>query len=94
VPPTVFHPRPNVESSLVMIERRPSPAVEIDDPESMFRLVRAGFGQRRKMLRRSLRSVLGDGADRILERAGVDPRARAEMLDVEDWAAVARAVTP
>ena len=94
VPPTVFHPRPNVESSLVMIERRPSPAVEIDDPESMFRLVRAGFGQRRKMLRRSLRSVLGDGADLILERAGVDPRARAEMLDVEDWAAVARAVTP
>jgi 16S rRNA (adenine1518-N6/adenine1519-N6)-dimethyltransferase len=90
VPPTVFHPRPNVESSLVMIERRASPAVDLDDPEAMFRLVRAGFGQRRKMLRRSLRAVLDDGADGILERAGIDPRARAESLDVEDWAALAR----
>ncbi len=93
VPPTVFMPRPNVESALVMIERRPAPAVDLDDPEAMFRLVRAGFGQRRKMLRRSLRALLGDGVDGILERAGVDPRARAESLDVGEWAAVARAVT-
>ncbi len=92
VPPTVFLPKPNVESVLVLIERRPAPAVHLDDPESMFRLVRAGFGQRRKMLRRSLRAELGDGVDGILERAGVDPRARAESLDVEAWAAVARAV--
>ena len=93
VPATVFLPKPNVESVLVMIERRPSPAVDLDDPEAMFRLVRAGFGQRRKMLRRSLRAELGDGVDGILERAGVDPRVRAESLDVEEWAAVARAVT-
>jgi len=94
VPATVFFPRPNVESALVMIERRATPAVDVDDPESMFRLVRAGFGQRRKMLRRSLRPLLGAGADAVLERAGVDPQSRAESLDVEDWAAVARAVTP
>lgn len=90
VPPTVFHPRPNVESALVMIERRAAPAVDLDDPESMFRLVRAGFGQRRKMLRRALRAELRDDTEGILERAGIDPRVRAESLDVEDWAAVAR----
>ncbi len=92
VPPTVFYPRPNVESVLVRIERRPEPLVQVDDPESMFRLVRAGFGQRRKMLRRSLRPVLGAHTERVLEQAGIDPRLRAESLDVGDWAQVARAV--
>ena len=55
VPPTVFLPRPKVESALVAITRRPEPAVGPDvDRDGLFALVRAGFGQRRKMLRRSL----------------------------------------
>lgn len=91
VPPTVFMPRPKVESALLSLRRRPSPPVDVESPEQMFRLVKAGFGQRRKTLRRALRAALGDSADAVLERAGVDPGARAETLDLEAWAALAAA---
>jgi 16S rRNA (adenine1518-N6/adenine1519-N6)-dimethyltransferase len=85
VPASVFIPRPRVESVLVSIERRERPAVETD-PERMFTLVRAGFGQRRKMLRRSLAELI-DAAG--FERAGVRPDARAEELSIEDWGRLA-----
>lgn len=84
VPPTVFVPQPRVESALVAIRRRPSPAVApaVADPERLFELVRAGFGKRRKMLRRSLAGVVDVAA---FACAGVRPEARAEELDVEAW---------
>lgn len=88
VPPTVFVPPPRVESALVRIVRRPVPAVDTD-PDLLFRLVEAGFGQRRKMLRRSLSGRVDDAAFRA---AGVRPEARAEELDVEAWGRLAGAV--
>lgn len=91
VPATVFLPRPKVESALVRIDRRARPAVEVDDPAAMFALVRAGFAQRRKMLRRSLRGTLGERVEDVLVRAGIDPGLRAEALGIESWAALARA---
>lgn len=90
VPASVFVPRPRVESVLVRLDRRPIPPVDVASPETMFGLVRAGFGQRRKMLRRSLRPLLGDRVDGVLAAAGVDPRARAESLDLAAWAALAQ----
>jgi 16S rRNA (adenine1518-N6/adenine1519-N6)-dimethyltransferase len=92
VPPTVFHPRPKVDSALVRIDRRATPAVSVDDPDAMFALVRAGFAQRRKMLRRSLRGVLGDRVEAVLAGAGIDPSLRAESLGIDAWAALAREV--
>ncbi|MEY4373123.1 MAG: rRNA ((1518)-N(6)/adenine(1519)-N(6))-dimethyltransferase RsmA [Actinomycetota bacterium] len=90
VPPSVFLPRPNVDSALVRIVRRASPAVDNDvDRDHLFALVRAGFGQRRKMLRRSLAAVVTDPA--AFERSGIDPTMRAEELDVEAWGRLARA---
>lgn len=89
VPATVFLPQPKVESALVAIERRPQPAVDVD-PARLFALVRAGFGQRRKMLRRSLSGLVDDGA---FERAGVRPEARAEELDVYEWGRLALAAS-
>ena len=87
VPATVFHPVPNVESALVRIDRRPAPAVGTDvDPEWLLRLVRAGFGQRRKMLRRSLAALVPAEA---FTAAGIRPEARAEELAVEDWGRLA-----
>jgi 16S rRNA (adenine1518-N6/adenine1519-N6)-dimethyltransferase len=88
VPPTVFVPRPKVESALVRIERRSVPAI---DParvayERLFQVVRAGFAQRRKMLRRSLAGLVDE---RDFAGAGVDPRARAEDLSIEQWGALA-----
>ena len=91
VPATVFHPRPKVERALVRLVRRPAPIVEVDDPERMFAIVRAGFATRRKSLRQSLRSVCGDATDRVLARAGIDPMTRAEQLGLESWAELTRA---
>lgn len=86
VPASVFVPRPNVESSLVEIERRIAPAT---DPTSLFSLVRAGFGQRRKMLRRSLDGIV---TPEQFAAADVAPTARPEELDVDAWCRLADAV--
>ncbi len=90
VPPTVFVPRPKVDSALVRLRRRPEPPVSVPSADDLFALVRAGFAQRRKMLRRSLASVLGDATPDVLAAAGVAPTARAEALGLDDWAALAR----
>ena len=84
VPATVFVPRPNVESVLVRLERRSAPAVDpsLVSYDRLFSVVRAGFAQRRKMLRRSLAAIVDPEA---FEAAGVAPEARAEELDVAQW---------
>lgn len=87
VGPDVFLPRPRVESALVEITRRPTPATDAD-PGRLFTLVRAGFGQRRKMLRRSLVEHVPLEA---FGTAGVRPEARAEELTVQDWGRLADA---
>lgn len=92
VPPTVFVPAPRVESALVELVRHPRPPVVVPSPERLFALVRAGFGQRRKMLRSALRAELGEGVAESLTAAGIDPRARAETLVLDDWARLARVV--
>jgi 16S rRNA (adenine1518-N6/adenine1519-N6)-dimethyltransferase len=92
VPPTVFIPRPNVESVLVRMRRRASPPVSVPSPDELFTLVRTGFAQRRKMLRRSLRPLLGERTSSVLDRAGVAPTARAEELGLVEWAALSRCV--
>jgi 16S rRNA (adenine1518-N6/adenine1519-N6)-dimethyltransferase len=89
VPPTVFMPRPKVESALVELLRRKAPAVSVKEPEWMFALVRAGFATRRKTLRRALTTVLAERTLGALEAAGIDPSARAETVTLEKWAALA-----
>ncbi|HET7524277.1 MAG TPA: 16S rRNA (adenine(1518)-N(6)/adenine(1519)-N(6))-dimethyltransferase RsmA [Acidimicrobiales bacterium] len=93
VPASVFIPRPNVESVLVRIERRQAPAVDpaAVPPGRLFQLVRAGFAQRRKMLRGSLAGLVEAGA---FEAAGISPQSRAEELGVEDWGRLAAASAP
>jgi 16S rRNA (adenine1518-N6/adenine1519-N6)-dimethyltransferase len=88
----VFWPVPNVDSILVAFARRPAPGTE-DERREVFRLVDAAFGQRRKMLRQSLGEVLGGTAatSERLERAGVDPTARGEVLEVDDFVRIVRA---
>ena len=93
VGPTVFLPQPKVDSALVAIERRSSPAVDpaVVGPDRLFSVVRAGFGQRRKMLRRSLLGVVAPDA---FEAAGVAPEARPEELDVVAWGRLAAHPAP
>ena len=87
VPASVFFPRPNVESALVEIVRRPPPDV---DRERLFGLVKTAFGQRRKMLRRSLSDHVTPAQ---FAHAGVAPTARPEELGLDEWVRLTRAVT-
>jgi len=90
VPPTVFVPRPKVTSSIIEITRRETPAIGPElDPRELFSVVRTAFGQRRKMLRRSLAARTSDA---IFEDAAVSPEARPEDLDVEQWGRLATAI--
>ena len=89
VPPTVFLPRPNVESVLVRIVRHPEgPAVDptLVGAVRLFEVVRAGFAHRRKMLRGALAGVVDPAA---YAAAGVAETARAEELDVDAWGRLA-----
>ncbi|MGH8950328.1 MAG: 16S rRNA (adenine(1518)-N(6)/adenine(1519)-N(6))-dimethyltransferase RsmA [Acidimicrobiia bacterium] len=85
VPAQVFYPQPKVESAVVVLDRAPAP----EESERAIEIAAAGFNQRRKMLRRSLDDLFQDPVA-VLERAGMDPTARAEDLSPEDYLAVAR----
>ena len=87
---SAFVPPPKVTSSLVELIPRPHPLA--CDPRALQRVTAAAFGQRRKMLRQSLKSLGGDpGA--LLTAAGIDPTARAEQIPVEGFVALARGLS-
>jgi 16S rRNA (adenine1518-N6/adenine1519-N6)-dimethyltransferase len=83
VPPSVFVPEPRVESALVLLRRRPSVSV---DRARLGAVLREGFGQRRKMLRRSL---AGRFTVDELSALGIDPQARPQELTLEQWCRLA-----
>ena len=88
VSPRAFTPPPKVTSSIIRIEPcAPIAECELADLE---RVTAAAFGQRRKMLRQSLKSLVPE-AEGFVRAAGLDPTARAEQLSVADFAALARA---
>ena len=90
IPPGAFYPPPKITSTVVHLVPRPKPLAEarIEDLE---RVTASAFGQRRKMLRASLKT-LGVDTDRLIGLAGVTPTARAEELEVEEFCALARAL--
>ena len=89
VAPSAFVPPPKVTSSVVRLVPRTVPLP--CDARSLQRVTEAAFGQRRKMLRQSLKS-LGVDALALLETAGLDPTARAEDIPVEGFVDLARAL--
>jgi 16S rRNA (adenine1518-N6/adenine1519-N6)-dimethyltransferase len=90
IPPRAFTPPPKVTSSLVELLPRLTPLAPAD-PLLLERVTAAAFGQRRKMLRQSLRGVTGDPA-RLLADAGIAETRRAEELTVAEFAALAEAL--
>lgn len=86
VPPTVFVPQPRVESSLVRVVRHTRSPEEVSR-SSVERLVDTAFGQRRKMLRKSLAAHLDQQA---FDLAGIESTARPESVGIEGWIALAR----
>lgn len=86
--PGAFIPPPKVESAVIRIEVNENVPLSGDERRDFFRLVRAGFSQRRKQVRNSISAALGvekDVVERVLNKAGIDQRRRAETLDVPDW---------
>jgi len=84
--PGAFHPPPRVESAFVRLEPYRELPVEILDDEVLERVVRQAFAQRRKTLRNALRGMLEEAEIRAL---GIDPGARAEVLGLREFAALA-----
>ncbi|MBM2577483.1 16S rRNA (adenine(1518)-N(6)/adenine(1519)-N(6))-dimethyltransferase RsmA [Jannaschia sp. Os4] len=88
LPPEAFSPPPKVHSAVVHLAARAEPRHPAD-PAWLSRVVAAGFGQRRKMLRASLKP-LGRPPEPLLEAAGIPPTERAEQVDLARWCALAR----
>lgn len=90
---TVFWPAPNVDSGLVLLERRPAGDRDPAERAAVFAVVDAAFAQRRKTLRAALSGWAGSAAaaETVLDAAGVDSRARGEQLTVDDFARIAAA---
>lgn len=95
VPKENFMPQPKVDSTVLRLDLRKQPAVNVLDEDMFFQCVKAGFGQRRKTLSNSLKAT-GFSAERIadaLAAAGVDPKRRAETLSLEDFANISNALS-
>ncbi|HEX3557891.1 MAG TPA: 16S rRNA (adenine(1518)-N(6)/adenine(1519)-N(6))-dimethyltransferase RsmA [Pyrinomonadaceae bacterium] len=100
VPPGAFRPVPKVWSTVVRL-RALAGGPGVGDEPLLWRVVSAGFAQRRKTILNNMRAASGDlrarveesgGASALLEAAGVEPTRRAETLTLDEWAAVARAL--
>ncbi|WP_296626364.1 16S rRNA (adenine(1518)-N(6)/adenine(1519)-N(6))-dimethyltransferase RsmA [uncultured Negativibacillus sp.] len=90
-----FMPAPDVDSTVIRLDIRKEPAVQVDKEENFFRVVKAAFSQRRKTLANTLSSGLGISkaqATELLNRAGVASNLRAEQLSMQQFADIANAL--
>jgi 16S rRNA (adenine1518-N6/adenine1519-N6)-dimethyltransferase len=95
VPATSFLPPPAVDSAIVRLRRRSTPIVPPVEQAYFFRIVRAGFSARRKMLHNALDGALpnaGATIDQALHTTGIARTRRAETLSIEEWLALSRAL--
>ncbi len=88
VPAGAFYPPPRVDSAILRIDCHASPVLEASQVPVLFALARAGFGQKRKQLRNALSARLALPTDQVAEglrQAGIEPRQRAQELDLAAW---------
>jgi 16S rRNA (adenine1518-N6/adenine1519-N6)-dimethyltransferase len=88
IPAGAFFPAPKVDSAVLSVDIYPSPLIQPERLDTFFKLIKAGFSQKRKTLRNALSSGLHispiEAAD-LLTRANIDPQRRAETLSIEEW---------
>jgi 16S rRNA (adenine1518-N6/adenine1519-N6)-dimethyltransferase len=95
VPAGAFYPRPKVNSAVLLIRTLQAPRITEEELPWFFRVVRAGFGQKRKQLHNSLSGGLAFDKEIILQSlgaAGVDPARRPQTLSLDEWARLSRAL--
>jgi 16S rRNA (adenine1518-N6/adenine1519-N6)-dimethyltransferase len=97
IPAGAFYPPPKVDSAVVRINTYPQPPIPIagTDVDHFFRIVKAGFGQKRKQLKNALAAGLGQPVSEVvktMEQASIDPSRRAETLTLAEWGRLAEAI--
>lgn len=88
VPARLFTPPPKVDSQVLVLHRRQQPLFPEVEPKQFFRLVRAGFAQKRKTLLNSLSSGLHlskEDTQKLTKAAGIDPQRRPQTLSLKEW---------
>jgi 16S rRNA (adenine1518-N6/adenine1519-N6)-dimethyltransferase len=88
IPAGAFFPAPKVDSAVLRIDIYPDPLIPNESLNTFFKLIKAGFGQKRKTLRNSLSAGLNiqpAEAETLLLKGGIDPKRRAETLSIEEW---------
>lgn len=88
VPAELFTPPPKVDSQILILNKRDEPLFDDVDTKQFFRVVKAGFSQRRKTLENSLSAGLHlskDQAKEMLDQAGIEPNTRPQNLSLADW---------
>jgi len=88
VPAELFTPPPKVDSQILILNKRQQPLFKEIDEQKFFRLIRAGFAQRRKTLLNNLTGGLGltrDQGETICKSADIEPTRRAQTLSLDDW---------
>lgn len=96
IPAEAFYPAPQVDSAVVRVDLYPAPLIPAPLLDTFFRLIKAGFSQKRKTLRNALSGGLACSpiqAAALLQAAGIDPNRRAETLAIPEWEQLARAYT-
>jgi 16S rRNA (adenine1518-N6/adenine1519-N6)-dimethyltransferase len=93
IPAGAFYPPPKVDSAVVKIDLYDQSPIPENLIPALFRLAKAGFGQKRKTLRNALAAGLGcpkENAENLLAAAGIDPQRRAETLSLAEWGELAQ----
>jgi 16S rRNA (adenine1518-N6/adenine1519-N6)-dimethyltransferase len=96
IPAGAFYPAPKVDSAVVRIDTFARPTISVTDTKHFFRVVKAGFGQKRKQLKNSLAAGLPNPMPDViaaLDRANIDPTRRAETLSLEEWGRLVEAIS-
>ncbi|WP_159888048.1 16S rRNA (adenine(1518)-N(6)/adenine(1519)-N(6))-dimethyltransferase RsmA [Paenibacillus puerhi] len=98
VPQTVFIPQPNVDSAVIKLKVRQTPAVDVEDESFFFEVVQASFTQRRKTLYNNLSARYftkenKPELERLLHEAGIEPSRRGETLSMGEYARLAKALS-
>jgi len=88
IPADAFYPSPKVDSVTLRIDLFQQPVIEEEKLDTFFRLIKAGFSQKRKMLRNTLSAGLHlprEQVDALLTQAAIDPQRRAQTLSLQEW---------
>jgi 16S rRNA (adenine1518-N6/adenine1519-N6)-dimethyltransferase len=93
IPPSAFMPRPQVTSTVLKLKRREKPAVDVKDRRLFFRLVKMGFGQRRKVFTNAMKSggISKEDGQEMLKRTGIDGKRRGETFSLDEFGRLADA---